>query len=256
MYPSLKAHLGDKCKRFRKADSVCGKDSRLCKSSRRLDKQFLVVEPSLAFSNHSSIGANSQNSPGENGGVRPLVHLARKATSLVRDWRSESVRCLVTIPKTAHEPETSGQQQNDKIGCLRAIDEGILNTIPNMLDNQFLGHSPPGFENAARDPIGFRNSGRVVNPLGKERNCTDNAPDKSYFHTSSDSDNESIRRSSCLRIMSKIKTSTSGWIRDAFTLDEHEKAFFEFRKNIFTDWNSQKYSPSVCTDGGRVVRSS
>jgi hypothetical protein len=256
IYASLKAQINDKLKCFRERDSVCYTDNRLCKSNRIHDKQHPVLEPLVPFSNDLNLSVNSPSSPGENESFRPPIRLTRKVAGHIKDWRSESVRCLITRPKPVQEPETHSQQNGDKIGRLRTVDEGTLNTFPGMQDNQVLGKAHSAYGYVLRDPMGSRHSRRMPSPLSEERNLMDVAPEQSYFHTSSDSDSESIRQSHCSRIISKIKKNTSGWIRDAFTLDEHEKAFFEFRRNISTDWISQQYSSPVFIDGSRVVRGS
>ena len=232
---SLKAHINDKLKYFRERNSVHDTNSRLCESSGIHDKPH--PKPLALSSNDLNLSSNTRVPLAEDERFHRPVGLTRKVAHHIRDWRSESMRCLITRSKPVQQPEPPSLQYGGGMGNSEGVEEA--NPSAFIQDNQFLRSVHSGHGHVRYDPpMASRQSRRTRRPLREERNSMDIAPGQSYFHTSSDSDNESILQSPRMRILSKIKRSTPGWIRDAFTLDEHEKAFFEFRRNTSTYWTS------------------
>jgi hypothetical protein len=255
-YASLKTHMKDILGSFREKDSAHIIDGRFPKSVSRYDTHHPLLELSTSFSNDPNSHTNSSYPPVESAKqrFRASNSLARKVGRQIGGLRSEPVRYPAARSEPLQGNISHGQQHGVEIESPRIFDNGKLNPFSTSRDTRLLETMYSGTESLPCDPQVSWHPRRVDSPTREERNHSDIAPDISFFHTSSQSGSESIRQFPHGRMMSKIKRNTLNWLRDAFSRDEHERAFFESRRSMPIEGFSQQYSTSMFIDGRRVAR--
>jgi hypothetical protein len=253
IYVSLKTHMNDILGTSREKDSAYIIDSRFPRSAPRYDTQYSLLGRSTPSNNDLDLHINSSSPPVKSTkqSLRSPICLARKIGRQIGGFRSGSVRYPATTSEPLEEDITHGQRHGVEIETRRVLDSK-LNPFSTTRNTRCLESRYSGTEPLLCDPQASRHP-RADSPPGEERHHVDFAQDKSYFYTSSQSDSESIRQFSHQWTISKIK-NTLNQLRDAFSLDEHERAFFKSRRSMPIDSTPKQYSMPVFINGRRVAR--
>jgi hypothetical protein len=255
IYASLKTHMNDILGTSKEKDSAYIIDSRFPRTVPRYDTQYSLLELSTPSNNDFNLHINPPSPPVKSTkqSFRSPICLARKIGRQIGGFRSGSVRYPATTSEPLEEHITHGQRHGVEIETGRVLDNSKLNLFSTTQNTRCLESMYSGTEPLLCDPQASRHPRREDSPPGEERHHVDIAQDKSYFYTSSQSDSKSIRQFSHQWMISKINNKLNQ-LRDAFSLDEHERAFFKSRRSMPIDSTPKQYSMSVFIDGRRVAR--
>ncbi|EXM14651.1 hypothetical protein FOTG_16978 [Fusarium oxysporum f. sp. vasinfectum 25433] len=255
IYVSLKTHMNDILGTSREKHSAYIIDSRFPGSVPRYDTQYSLLEHSTPSNNDVNLHSNSSSPPVKSTkqSFRSPICLARKIGRQIGGFRSGSVRYPATTSEPLGEDITHGQRHGVEIETRTVLDNRKLNPFSKSRNTRCLESRYSGTEPLLCDPQASRHPRRGDSPPEEERHHVDIAQDKSYFYTSSQSDSESVRQFSHQWMISKINNALDQ-LRDAFSLDEHERAFFKSRRSMPIDSTPKQYSMSVFIDGRRVAR--
>lgn len=260
MYLSLKSRIDDLLDVFSNERHTSKTDQHVSQAFLNDELQQPLLEPRFEPPTGRSAFSQTLFSPPVRTikqNFRASICSAKRVGHQLSDFRIEQLRRPTTLPNSHGENSRSNNNIGVKFesrteSCSDVRDPFLLGISPQHLNVENTGLEHTLYNYAAARPI------RKTHDLWDERQTIGNAPlstdgaEKSYFDTSSETETVETRRLSSGQKISKIKDNTIRWLRDAFSLDKDERAFFTSRRSALADELFNQRATPMFIDGRRI----
>ncbi|EEU38594.1 uncharacterized protein NECHADRAFT_88472 [Fusarium vanettenii 77-13-4] len=260
IYISLKSHIDDLLDVFKNERHTSIIDEHVSQALPNDELQQPLLEPIFAPPTGRSAFSQTFLLPPVRTikqSFRASICSAKRVGHQLSDSRSGQMRRQTTLPNSYGENSRSNSNIEVKVEsrakpCSDVGDPFLLGTSP-----QHLNVENTSLENTLHNYVAARSIRKAHDTWGEEKTVGDvplgtDGVEKSYFDTSSETETVETRRLSSGQRISKIKNSTIRWLRDAFSLDEDEKAFFASRRIASVDELFIQRATPMFIDGRRI----